>query len=326
MKRRRFMIALGAAAATPVLTRADESAMLVIGFLAGGRSVDSQEQIAAYRAGLAQSGFVEGRNVAIEFRWAEGQYERLPALAADLVRRPVSVIVAIGGAQTVRAAKAATATIPIVFLVGSDPIRLGVVASLNQPGGNATGVTLFSSVVLAKRLALLREVAPKVAVVAVLVNPSSANAKSDAEDLQTAALSLGLTLDFFPVAAETDVDAAFAKLDEHRADALLVGPDPFIDSQRRRIVGLAARSRVPAIYAWREFVDVGGLMSYGSRINDAERDVAGYTGRILRGAKPAELPVLQPTRFELIVNLNAAKALGLDIPPNLLARADEVIE
>jgi ABC-type uncharacterized transport system substrate-binding protein len=233
---------------------------------------------------------------------------------------------AAGGIQTARAAKAATDTIPIVFLVGSDPIRLGLIASLSRPDGNATGVTLFAGELIAKRLAMLREVAPQARLVAAMVNPTSANATSNIDDLQSASSQLGLKLDMLAVATDLDVEAAFEKLRGRGADGLLVGPDPFLDSQRWRIVELAAQAKVPAIYAWREFVEAGGLMSYGSRIGDGERNAALYTARILRGTKPADLPVLQPTRFDLVVNLKTATKLGIEIPASLLARADEVIE
>ena len=262
----------------------------------------------------------------IEYRWADGQYDRLPALVADLVHRPVTVIFTNGGLLPARAAKAATETIPIVFEVGADPVRLGLVASLNRPGGNVTGVTLFSGVVLAKRLELLRELTPNSTTIAMFVNPNNPNAEVDTKDVQAAARDLGLQLHVFDAVKDGDVDAAFASLIKHNANALVVGADPFIDTQRHRIVALAAQHAVPAIYAWREFVHAGGLVSYGARLADAYREAASYTGRILRGAKPGDLPILQPSRFELVINLKTAKTLGLTVPPQLLARADEVIE
>ena len=282
--------------------------MPVIGFLSSGRSDDFNDVVATFRKGLAESGFVEGQNVVIEYRWADGQYDRLPALVADLVHRPVTLIFTNGGLLPARAAKAAT------------------VASLNRPAGNVTGVTLFSGVVLAKRLELLRELTPNSTTIAMFVNPNNPNAEVDTKDVQAAARDLGLQLHVFHAVKDGDVDIAFASLIKHNASALLVGADPFIDTQRHRIVALAAQHAVPAIYAWREFVHAGGLISYGARLADAYREAASYTGRILRGAKPGDLPILQPTRFELVINLKTAKTLGLTVPPQLLARADEVIE
>jgi putative ABC transport system substrate-binding protein len=323
MRRREFIAALGGAAAWPLAARAEQPGVPVIGFLSSGRSDDFNDVVATFRKGLAESGFVEGQNVVIEYRWADGQYDRLPALVADLVHRPVTLIFTNGGLLPARAAKAATETIPIVFEVGTDPVRLGLVASLNRLGGN---VTLFSGVVLTKRLELLRELAPNNTTIAMFVNPNNPNAEVDTKDVQAAARDLRLQLHVFHAAREGDVDAAFASLIQHSASALVVGADPFIDTQRHRIVALAAQHGVPAIYAWREFVHAGGLISYGARLADAYREAASYTGRILRGAKPGDLPILQPTRFELVINLKTAKALGLTVPSTLLARADEVIE
>jgi putative ABC transport system substrate-binding protein len=326
MRRREFIKLLGGAAAWPLAARAQQRHMPVIGWL-DPRSVNvSTDLLRRFRQGLREIGYVEGENVAIEYRWAEHQIDRLPQLAADLVRRPVALIAASGAAAPALAAKSATSTIPIVFIVGEDPVRLGLVASLNHPGGNVTGVTLFSGVVLTKRLGLLRELAPTSTTIAMFVNPNNPNAEVDTKDVQAAARDLGLQLHVFHAVRDGDVDTAFASLIKHDTSALLVGADPFIDTQRRRIVALAAQHAVPAIYAWREFVHAGGLISYGARLADAYREAASYTGRILRGAKPGDLPILQPTRFELVINLRTAKTLGLDVPTSILVRADEVIE
>jgi putative ABC transport system substrate-binding protein len=271
MKRREFIAALGGAIAWPLAAWAQQVSIPVIGFLSSGRSDDFNDVDATFRKGLAESGFVEGQNVVIEYRWADGQYDRLPALVADLVHHPVTVIFTNGGLLPARAAKAATETIPIVFEVGTDPVRLGLVASLNRPGGNVTGVTLFSGVVLTKRLELLRELTPNSTTIAMFVNPNNPNAEVDTKDVEAAARDLGLQLHVFDAVKDGDVDAAFASLIQHNASALLVGADPFIDTQRHRIVALAAQHGVPAIYAWRQFVHAGGLISYGARLADAYR-------------------------------------------------------
>jgi putative ABC transport system substrate-binding protein len=325
MKRREFIVASASAAvAWPLAARAQQPAMPVIGFLDAASAAERTDYMAAFRQGLFQAGYVDGQNVAFEYRWAEGRYDRLPELAADLVRRPLSVIVTPGTTAAAQAAKAATATIPIVFGVGGDPVQLGLVASLNRPGGNATGVNFFTTDLVAKRMELFRELVPGAKRVAVLVNPTDHSNDSALRDVETAAI--GQQVLTFEAATGREIDAAFAGLAREKVDALFVSGGTFFSTRRVQLAVLAARYAVPASYSQRNFVEAGGLMSYGTPLADVWRQVELYTARILKGAKPADLPVMQPTKFELAINLNTARALRFDVPPMLLARADEVIE
>jgi len=327
MKRRKFITLLGGAAATwPLTARAQQPAMPVIGFLSSRSPAESASDVAGFRQGLAQTGYVENQNLAIEYRWAENRYERLPALAADLAGRQVAVIAALGGPVTALAVKAATKTVPFVFITGVDPVKLGLVASFARPGGNATGLNIFITAIEAKRLGLLRELVPTAARIAVIVNPNSPEVDSQLNDVQTGADAVGWELQILRVGSEAEFDSAFATLARSAVEALLVAADPFFNSQRERIVALAARHKIPAIYEARGYAVAGGLMSYGPNLPDAYRQVGLYTGQILKGAKPANLPVIQPTALELVINLKTAKAVGIEVPPTLLARADEVIE
>jgi putative ABC transport system substrate-binding protein len=327
MRRREFIAGLGSAAAWPLAAHAQQPAMPVIGFVYLGSADAYAGYVAAFRKGLGETGYVEGQNVTVEYYWLEGQYDRLPSLMTDLVRRRVAVIATLGGTPAAIAAKAATATIPIVFGVGEDPVKHGLVGSLARPGGNATGVNFFNAEVVAKRLALLHELVPKGLHVAVLLNPASGpNAETTLQGVSEAARTIGLQIRVFNASTSREIDAAFATLERERPDALFVAPEPFLTSRRVQIVKLAARERIAAAYSNRVFVVVGGLMSYGTDNEDRFRQTGVYTGKILNGAKPADLPVLQSTKFELVINLKTAKALGLTIPETLLATADEVIQ
>jgi putative tryptophan/tyrosine transport system substrate-binding protein len=327
MKRREFISLLGGAAAWPRAARAQQGAMPVIGFLGGASPDRWVGRLRAFHQGLSETGYVVGRNLAIEYRWAEGQNDRVQSLAAELVGRQVSVIAAPGSVPAALAAKAATTTIPIVFEIASDPVELGLVASLAQPGGNITGVTSLNAQVGPKRLELLHELVPTATVVGLLVNPTNPNeAEPTTKNLQAAARSLGLEMHVLHASAEGDFDAAFATLIQLRAGALAIGTDPLFTSRLEQLAALTVRHAVPSVYQFREFTAAGGLMSYGGSLTDTFRAVGVYTGRILKGDKPADLPVQQATRAELFLNLKTAKALGLTVPIPLLGRADEVIE
>jgi putative ABC transport system substrate-binding protein len=325
VRRRDFIAGLGGAAAWPLAARAQQPALPVIGLVAAGSVGGSAHHVAAFRQGLGETGYVENQNVTVEYHWLEGQYDRLPALMADLVRRHVAIIATPASTAAAIAAKAATATIPIVFSAGNDPVKLGLVASLARPGGNTTGVNFFVTELMAKRL--LHELVPKAVHVAVLVNPANATTKQTTlRDVREAARVLGLQIKVLNASTSREIDAAFATLARERPDALFVAPDAFFTDRREQIVGLAARNKIPAVYDQRDYIPVGGLMSYGTNITDSVRQVGAYTGDILKGAKPADLPVVQATRFELVINLTTAKTLGLTVPETLLATADEVIQ
>ena len=326
MRRREFITLLGGAATWPVVARAQQPAMPVIGFLGTGSSESDAFRVAAVRQGLIEAGYVEGRNVAFEYRWAEDQYDRLPALAAALVRREVAVIVSIGGITSAVAAKSATATIPIVFEIGGDPIKLGLVPTLNRPGGNITGVSILVGTLAAKQFEVLHETVPKTALIGFLVNPTIADAETQTKNALSAAEFVGQKLLIVQAHTDSELEAAFVTLVHQRAGALVVGADPFFITRRDKLVELAARHKLPTIYFFRQFASAGGLMSYGTSITEAHRIVGLYVGRILKGEKPADLPVQQSTKVELVINLKTAKALGLNIPLPLIGRADEVIE
>jgi putative ABC transport system substrate-binding protein len=324
--RRQFIALVSTVAAWPLVARAQQPAMPVVGFVYPGAPELSTGIVAAFRKGLGETGFVEGRNVMVEFRFAYNDNARLPELVADLVRRRVAVIVTLGSTPAALAAKAATTSIPVVFSVGTDPVEFGLVASFNHPGGNVTGISSMNSELAAKRLGLLLELLPNVQRFAVLVNPSNPNAESLAKDVQAAGSAIGRQIEILAVSTARDIDAAFVSFAQKRGDALVVNPDPLLDNRRLQIVTLAAHQRVPAIYSFRENVDIGGLMSYGSSAGDRDRQAAVYAGRILKGESPGSLPVIRAAKFEFVLNLQTAKALGLDVPATLLAQADEVIE
>jgi putative tryptophan/tyrosine transport system substrate-binding protein len=326
MRRREFIAGLGSAAVWPGMTRAQRATMPTIGFLSTGSATSIVPFVAGFHRGLGAAGFAEGKNVAVEYRWADNQYDRLPTLAAELVARPVSVIVTGGSTAATLAAKAATSTIPIVFTIGGDPVKFGLVDSMNRPSGNVTGVSFLSNVLATKHMQLLQALLPASSAIGVLLNPNNANAASDAVKVQEAAASLRLQVQIVNATAESDIDAAFDNLARARSAALLVFPDTLFLGMRERLVGIAAARKLPALYSNRVYVEGGGLMSYGSRAIEAYREAGIYTGRILRGEKPSDLPVVQSDRFELVINLKTANALGLTIPEPLLATADEVIQ
>jgi ABC-type uncharacterized transport system substrate-binding protein len=324
MRRRTFITLVGSAAAAWPLAAGAQQAMPVIGFLSGRSPPEAASALGAFRQGLGDVGYIENKNVSIEYRWAEGRYDQLAGLAADLVSRRVGLIAAVGGAEL--AAKTATATIPIVFTTGGDPVELGLVARLNKPGGNITGVTFLASDLGAKRLGLLRQFAPNANAIAMLMNPDYRATAGEVRDVQAAARSLGMQVNVLNANTTRAIDAAFATFGRERPDALFIGGDPFLLGRREQIVPLAASHNLPTIYPQREYVDVGGLMSYGTSLTDGYRQAGAYAGKILAGARPDALPVLQPTKFDLVINLATSKALGLTIPDKLLALADEVIE
>jgi len=316
---------LGATAVAPAV-RAQQPTAPIIGFMSGRSPDDSAHLVAAFHNGLREAGFVEGKNVTVEYRWALGQYDRLPAMAADLVKRPVTVIAAVGGDVSAVSAKQATSTIPIVFGMGGDPTKAGLVDSLGRPGGNATGYTLLTSELEPKRLGLLRDLLPDAGVIAVLINPNFPPAAGQLAALEKAAQMTSQRLSIFRVSNDGELNAGLAAVLQQRASALLVAADPYLDTRRQQLITFAAQNKLPAIYQFREFAVDGGLMSYGPSITDSYRQGGNYVGQILKGAKPSDLPVLQPTKFELVINLKTAKALGLAIPPGLISFADEVIE
>jgi putative tryptophan/tyrosine transport system substrate-binding protein len=326
VRRRDFITLLGGATSWPLTARAQQSAIPVVGFLSARSANESASVVTGFRQGLAENGYVDGRNVAIEYRWAEGQYDRLTALAMELLRVPVALIVAVGGDPAARAAKSATTTIPVVANFSDDPVASGLVTSLGRPGGNITGTSNLSTEMESKRFGLLRAVVPQAAIIGVLLNPTFPSTPNQLREMQEAARTLGLQVIVMQASNESDIDASFASLVQHRADALLVGNDPFFLMSRDQLTSLAARYSMPAIYSFPEFPAAGGLMSYGIDLTDSYRQIGNYAGQILKGAKPADLPVLQPSKFMFVVNLKTAKSLGLKIDPQLLATASELIE
>jgi putative ABC transport system substrate-binding protein len=325
MRRRDFVRALGAAAAWPIAAQAQQK-VPVVGFLGSTSAGPWTRFVAAFVSGLRETGFTPDQNVSLTFRWADGHYDRLPGLAADLVQSAVDVLVATGGLPTVIAAKTATAAIPIVFTLGSDPVATGIVASLNRPGGNITGAQLFTALIDTKRFGLLHDVAPNAALTAVLVNPKNPNIPDRSREIETAARTLGKRIRFMHASTPKEIEQAFRVIGDLHADALFVGADPFLNTSRDTIVSLAARHRIPAIYEQRDFAMAGGLMSYGTDFLDSYRQAGIYVGRILKGEKPGDLPIVQATKFEFVINLNTAKALGIEIPSGISAQADEIIE
>jgi ABC-type uncharacterized transport system substrate-binding protein len=326
MRRRDFIKGIVGSTAWPLAARAQQPALPVIGFLNSASPQPWASYVAGFRAGLKEVGYIDGQNVTIEFRWAEGNYDRLPGLAADLVRRRVAVLVAGGGPPSVVAAKAVTKTIPIVCTFGGDPVKAGYVTSLGRPGGNITGVNLFVAAMESKRLGLLRALIPGVQLIAVLLNPNRPDHADQMREVQDAARAIGQQINILLASNESDIEAAFATAVQLHVGAMLVGADPFFNSRRDKIIALAARHAIPAIYEQREHALAGGLMSYGTNLSDGYRQAGVYAGRILRGEKPGDLPVVQSTKFEFVINLKTAKALGIEVPPNLSAEADEIIE
>ena len=326
MRRREFITLLGGAAAVWPLAARPQQAIPIVGFLHSADAQSFAEQLKAFQRGLKEGGFEEGRNVAVEYRWAEGHADRLPALAADLVRRKINAIVAVGGNASNLAAKAATQTIPIVFNSGSDPIRLGMVTSLSRPGGNVTGVTFFASELVAKQLDLLHQIVPRATTVAVMIDPSSPESRRQPDDARDAARKLGIELNVIGASNDAEIDQTFASLGQLRPGALIIAANPFFGSRLEKLVNLAARHRIPDMHYRREFVAAGGLVSYGTSVNEAYRQVGLYVAKILNGAKPADLPVVQSAKFDFSINLKTAKALGIELHPQLLATADEVVE
>jgi len=326
VRRRKFIALIGGAGAWPLAARGQQSAVPVVGFMSSRSPEDSAHLVAAFRRGLAEGGFVEGQNVATEFRWANGDYDRLPAMAADLVNQQVAVIVAAGGEPAALAAKAATKTIPIVVGLGADPEKLGLVASLNRPGGNVTGVTLMTALMEPKRLGLLRDLVPGAALIGVILNPAFPAAARQLQEIEETARAIDQKIVVAKASTDEELEAAFSLLVREQVNALLVAASPYFDTRRERIIDFAAEQRLPAIYQFREYAVSGGLLSYGVSISDGYRQYGDYAAKILKGAKPADLPFLQPTKFELIINMKTAKALGIKISANLLSLADEVIE